>query len=167
MPRFRRYFLAGGPVFVTCVCRNRRPLLGSDSTKALLLDVMRDLRREIPYRMIGYVVLPDHFHWLLRLAAHRELPRLMQALKLRVSRRSGWGGVFWQRRYWDHHIRDAGDLRRHLDYVHYNPVKHGVVSSLEAYAWSSFHAYVARGVYPPGWGTVEPPAGAPPATARE
>ncbi len=80
----------------------------------------------------------------------------MQGVKLRVARRCGRAGTFWQRRYWDHHIRDRDDLRRHLDYIHFNPVRHGCASAPADHRWSSFRAYVARGRYPATWGEADP-----------
>jgi putative transposase len=63
---------------------------------------------------------------------------------------------FWQKRFWDHVIRDADDLAKHLDYIHYNPVKHGLVTTPELWPHSSFLAWQARGVYPIGWGRTLP-----------
>jgi len=63
---------------------------------------------------------------------------------------------FWQKRFWDHVIRDETDLERHLDHIHYNPVKHGLVSKPEMWPQSSYDAWKARGAYPDGWGWVEP-----------
>ena len=156
MSLLRRHYLDGAPVFVTAVCDGRRPLLRADATRSLLLEAMREARAGIPYRMLGWVILADHFHWLLRLEDPRALPRLIHTVKLRVVHRCGWGGRLWQRRYYDHHIRDGDDLRRHLDYIHYNPVKHGWARAPAAYRWSSFHAYVERGQYPRDWGTTDP-----------
>jgi len=61
-------------------------------------------------------------------------------------------GTLWQHRYWEHLLRDEADLRNHLDYLHWNPVKHGLVQRVADWPWSSFHRYVAQGDYPPDWG---------------
>jgi putative transposase len=60
--------------------------------------------------------------------------------------------AIWQRRFWEHTIRDEEDYSRHIDYIHYNPVKHGLVQSVSDWPWSSFHRYVKMGVYEPHWG---------------
>ncbi len=62
----------------------------------------------------------------------------------------------WQPRYWEHVVRDETDLRRHIEYIHFNPVKHGYVKAPIDWSYSSFHRYVKAGVYPPDWGTAEP-----------
>ena len=88
----------------------------------------------------------------------------MQSTKLRFTRRvriNSHGGKkqVWQRRYWDHLIRDQQDLQRHLDYIHYNPVKHQSAASPEAYPWSSFNHYLTQGKYEKGWGDKMEPEG--------
>jgi putative transposase len=93
-----------------------------------------------------------------------DVPLLIQAAKLRFSRRvrpenAGTGFHVWQKRYWDHVIRNESDMDRHLDYIHYNPVKHGLVTDPAKYAWSSFKTYQSRGSYPASWGIGAPPAG--------
>ena len=60
----------------------------------------------------------------------------------------------WQRRYWEHTLRDEGDVGRHCDYIHYNPVKHGYVQSVENWPFSSFRKFVPSGLYPVDWGGV-------------
>jgi putative transposase len=69
-----------------------------------------------------------------------------------ASRLSRVEATIWQRRFWEHTIQDEADLNRHRDYIHYNPVKHGLAESVSAWAWSSFHRYVKMGYYPSGWG---------------
>ena len=58
----------------------------------------------------------------------------------------------WQRRFWEHSLRDEEDLNRHIEYIHYNPVKHGLVKRAADWPWSSFHRYVRKGIVNPGWG---------------
>ncbi|MBI2883111.1 MAG: transposase, partial [Candidatus Methylomirabilis oxyfera] len=69
--------------------------------------------------------------------------------------RKGERGI-WQRRYWEHLIRDEGDYQRHVDYIHFNPVKHGYVQSVKEWPYSSFHRWVKRGIYPADWAAVSP-----------
>ncbi len=164
MTRIRRYYASATPVFITAVCHERRPYLRLPERKDLLLAVMREVKAELAFRMLAYAVLDDHFHWMIVPAVPTDFPRIMQSVKLRFSRRvlrvlPQEGPRLWQRRYWDHLIRDAGDLERHLDYIHFNPVRHGYVDSPLGYRWSSFQEYVDRGRYGSDWGAH----GAPPA----
>mgnify|MGYP001194510540 FL=1 len=159
MPDYRRAWIPGGVYFFTVVLEQRRPLFDSEARVALLREAVRRTRAERPFTIDGFVVLPDHLHCLWRLpegdadfaGRWREIKkRFTRGLALPASER------VWQRRFWEHAIRDEADWRRHLDYIHYNPVKHGHVARPGDWAWSSFKACVARGWYEPGWGESEP-----------
>nr|WP_306304479.1 hypothetical protein [Methylogaea oryzae] len=78
--------------------------------------------------------------------------RLHDPDALRASRRRHRELAIWQRRYWEHQIRDEEDLRRHVDYIHFNPAKHGLVSQVADWPHSTFHRFVAEGIYPANWG---------------
>ncbi len=107
------------------------------------------------------MVLNDHFHCLIRPEANSNFSRIIQSIKLSFTHR--WKQThsvntpvtLWQRRFWDHIIRDHEDLHRHLDYIHYNPVKHRFVTDLADWDWSSFKVYQAKGRYPLGWGVAQ------------
>ncbi len=124
---------------------------------------MREVKAEIPFRLLAYVILNDHFHCLIRPEADSYFSRIMQSVKLRFTHR--WkreqavetSVTLWQRRFWDHVIRDSTDLQQHLDYIHYNPVKHGYVTDPADYPWSSFKAHQAKGRYPRGWAKTQIP----------
>ena len=156
MTNIRRYHLENQAIFITAVCHKRMPNLASEREKNLLLDVMREVKVEMPFRLMAYVILNDHFHCIIRPEAASDFPRIVQSIKLRFTHRWKRKQVIttpinlWQRRFWDHVIRDANDLHRHLDYIHYNPVKHGLVSDPADYPWSSFHVHQAKGRYPHG-----------------
>jgi len=138
-------------VFLTIVCAGHRPLLlGHQSVVVRALAQTRD---ELGARVYAHVVMPDHLHLLL--GEVESCGNFVLRLKLKVQRRLQLGKL-WQDRYFDHIIRDEGDLHRHLDYVHYNPVKHAVVHQPEAYAFSSYAKYLRRGWYRLGWGHVAP-----------
>lgn len=161
MSRFRRYFSENTPIFITAVCHQRKPYLSSIEQKQRLLSVMREVKQELKYRILGYVLLDDHFHWIILPADEKAYPHIMQSVKLRFVRRmpeeeKGGDSRIWQRRYWDHLIRDQQDLHRHLDYIHYNPVKHGYTEGAADYPWSSFNEYRKRGQYRDGWGKSIP-----------
>jgi putative transposase len=79
----------------------------------------------------------------------RALPASQSRAQSKIAKREK--GI-WQRRYWEHVIRDEDDLQRHIDYIHYNPVKHGLVSRVSDWPHSSFHRYVEQGLLPVDWG---------------
>lgn len=158
MPNYRRHYLPV-PVFVTIVTHDRIPWLLAEADT--VLAAMRRVKARRPYRHLAHVLLPDHLHWLFAPVEPTDLSRIVAAMKREVSWRlkaRGVGGPLWQDRFYDHLIRDADDLRRHLDYIHYNPVRHGLVKRAGDYAHSSFAAWRQRGVYSPDWGRAEPEA---------
>lgn len=159
MPDYRRIRIPGHPLFLTIVTHERNPWLGDPEAVALLLDAMRRAKTKYPFRHLADVILPDHLHWLLLPSAESAFSDLVAALKRQVSWRrkeAGGTGPLWQKRFYDHLIRDDDDLGRHLDYIHFNPVKHGYVSRTCDDPWSSFDEWVKRGVYPADWGSAEP-----------
>ena len=112
-----------------------------------------------PYRHIAHVILHDHLHWMLLPDDGVRFSAVVGALKRDVTwrlKRTGVSGPLWQERFFDHVIRDPDDFRRHLDYVHFNPVRHGYVRQAIDFGQSSFRAWVERGVYSADWGTTEP-----------
>jgi len=163
MTDIRRYPLNSAPVFITAVCHQRRPVL-VDAEKQRLLDVMREVKEETAYRMLAYVILDDHFHALIQPEQDCDLSRIIQSVKLRFTHRHKQAHgimhnvILWQRRFWDHHIRDDDDQRRHLDYIHYNPVRHGYVAVPARYRWSSMAAWIERGTYSEDWGAAGAPS---------
>ncbi len=151
-------------MFLTAVCRDRTAILQPDHEKECLLTALRAVKEHIPFRLFAYVLLDEHIHLLIAPDVANDFPRIMQSLKLRYSRsykqRHALHGnvTLWQPRYWDHVIRDQDDLHRHMDYIHYNPVKHGYAEAAGAYVWSSFRTHVAHGHYPHAWGSEDIPA---------
>jgi len=161
--------------FFTLVTTGRRPLFATATARHLLHDAIEKTRAERPWDMEAIVLLPDHLHmlWCLpegdvdysgRIAAMKK--RFTRAYVLHGApevavssgqRRHRLRGV-WQRRFWEHAIRDARDLKMHLDYIHLNPVKHGLVVRPVAWKWSSFRRFVENGEYERNWlGRVELP----------
>ena len=125
--------------------------------KDLLLSVMREVKASSGFTMHAYVIIDNHFHWVIT-PRGQDFSTIMQSVKLRFTHRVKRAmGVLtpkrlWQRRFWDHVIRDADDLHRHMDYIHYNPVKHGCVSKPVDYTWSSLSACAQKGNYTTNWG---------------
>ena len=150
MPNYRRDRTPGGTYFFTVNLRNRRESLLVDRID-LLRDCVARERAARPFSLVAWVVLPDHMHWLWRLpAADSDYPTRWRRIKTAFSKALGRDDV-WQLRYWEHRIRDERDLHRHVDYIHLNPAKHGLVARPGEWAHSSFHEYVKRGVYSLDW----------------
>jgi putative transposase len=159
MPKYRRYHIPGHPVFLTIVTHNRQTWLGDEVRVETLLQAMRWAQTKYRFRHVAHVVLPHHLHWMLVPAGETNFSDLVAAVKREVTWRlneSEHKGLLWQKRFYDHLIRDNDDFGRHLDYAHFNPVRHGYVSRAADYRWSSFHEWVKRGVYDEDWGEIEP-----------
>ena len=159
---FRRYYVPDAIVFITQVVQDRKPVFRDEIYLELLLSTLRRVKELRPFAMLGYVFLPDHFHLLIRPIGDSNFSQIMHSLKPNFTKAYkqtiGFTGSlrFWQKRFWDHVIRDETDLQRHLDYIHYNPVKHGLVIKPEDWAHSSFLAWKERGAYPDEWGWAVP-----------
>lgn len=163
---YRRNYQAGGVYFFTVVTQSRRPVLIEHITRLRL--AFRQVKARYPFEIDAVVILPDHLHTIWRLSEDdNDYSRRWMVLKRIFS--SGLGpGVrtesqqvkrekgIWQRRFWEHAIRDEEDWRRHMDYIHYNPVKHGYVSSPGKWPYGSFSRAVHEGMYEPDWGASEP-----------
>jgi putative transposase len=165
MVQYRRNFVPGGTFFFTVTLANRQ-----SSVLVAHLDVLRrsfrKTRRERPFSIDAIVVLPDHLHVVMTLPPDdADFPGRWKRIKSLFTRYAIAGGVvsernqrgeysIWQRRYWEHTIRDEADLARHVDYIHYNPVKHGYVPQVGDWPHSSFHRYVKLGILPADWGGV-------------
>jgi putative transposase len=163
MTSYRRNFTQGGTFFFTVNLEDRRLSLLTEYI-AELRGAVRDVRMRHPFTIDAMVVLPDHLHavWTLP-EGETNFSLLWRQIKSKFSRNlpvgerisnsrvaKGERGI-WQRRYWEHTIRDENDFARHVDYVHINPVKHGLVSRVRDWPYSSFHRMVKLGLYPEDW----------------
>ena len=124
----------------------------------------RKTQHHMPFTLNAMVVLPDHLHLLLTLPdGDHDYAKRIKCLKGQFSRQipktefvnesranKGERGI-WQRRYWEHRIRDELDYQRHMDYIHYNPVKHGHALRASDWLYSTFHQYALQGIYPLDW----------------
>ena len=165
MSNYRRTILPGGVFFFTVVTQNRAPLFSTIERVALLRAAFRKVRARKPFTIDAIVVLPDHLHCIWRLPeGDGDYSGRWREIKKAVSREiTGDTNArkerpVWQRRFWEHVIRDEKDWHRHMDYIHYNPVKHGYVMYPGDWPWSSFERYVKRGWYEASWGEAEPVA---------
>jgi putative transposase len=168
MPNYRRAFQPGGTFFLTLVTEQRAPHFESEDARAMLRHAIEHCRKLHPFLLEAIVLLYDHLHLLITLpegdfdfsrritnikstftrsflaAGGDEQPRSHSRLRQRAR------GI-WQRRFWEHTIRDETDRIRHLDYIHYNPVKHGYVPCPHAWPHSSFHQFVSQQRYESDW----------------
>jgi putative transposase len=154
MVRYRRNRVPGGTFFFTVTLRNRRSDLLVTRIDALR-EAWRLAKVRVPHEVIAAIVLPEHLHAVIAMRdATADYPRLWQDIKEGFTRRVQPAGLRspWQARYWEHTLRDEDDLRRHVDYVHINPLKHGLVDRASDWPHSTFHRYVARGLLPFDWG---------------
>ena len=157
MREYRRLFVPGGTYFFTVVTADRKPWLDDPAARDILADAMRSVRSTRHFVTNAIVVLPDHIHCIWTLPPDdadyaRRWKGIKQRCTSRLRRHGIVRGEIWQRNYWEHLVRDQDDLRRHLDYIHYNPVKHGLCGRPADWPASSFRRYVAEGVYPLDWG---------------
>ena len=151
----RRWRIEGGCYFFTLVTRERRQWLRTLGAIAALREGFRAELRARPFTIEAIVILPDHLHSIWTLPeGDADFSTRWRRIKGRVTRQLGEpadGSGLWQPRFWEHAIRDEADLRAHLDYVHFNPVRHGLVASPALWPHSSFHRHVRLGTYPAAW----------------
>jgi len=171
MVHYRRNLVPGGTYFFTVTLRDRR-------SDALVrhIDVLRTallaVRERSPFRVVAMAVMPDHLHavWTLP-PGDADYAGRWRAVKAALVRGAGRAGLpvernakgeaaIWQRRFWEHTIRDAADLATHCDYIHYNPVRHGLVARPAEWPHSTIHRFIASGIYPTDWATSGSPDGA-------
>jgi putative transposase len=170
MSDYRRSRITGGTYFFTVVAQERRPILTTEKVRAALREAIQQVRTTLPFQIDAWVLLPDHLHCIWTLPeGDTNFSARWAIIKRQVngrcvstinpsqshSRLKRNERTFWQRRFWEHQIRDDNDLAKHLDYIHWNPVKYGLVKAAKDWSYSSFHKYVAQGGYPSDWGGGE------------
>jgi len=154
----RRYYVPNSVVFITQALDNRAPVLLETRTLALLRQTLHNTKELYPFTMLAYVYLPDHLHLLIRPHEGITHSKILHSFKsyfahVYAGEIAGEASVrFWQKRYYDHIIRSESDLEDHLDYIHYNPCKHGYVSRPEDWQHTSYQHWRERGAYDTGWG---------------
>ena len=154
--RYRRPYPSGALVFLTLVTHRRAACLCEDPVRLALSRAAAHVRARHPFHTVAYVVLPDHCHLLWQLpddAADYSLR--VRLIKHHMARQPGLPNPLWQKRFWEHQIRDEGDMQMHMDYIHFNPVRHGYVGKAREWPDSSFHHHVERGRYDREWGLSE------------
>ena len=172
MPEYRRVRVCGATVFITFVTFGRFHIFEDENVLHILYRVWNKVANRHPFTTDAICVLPDHIHTLITLPENdsnyslriREIKRLFtinyladfnEIVRRDSSRISKNEATIWQRRFWEHTIRDNQDYENHFNYIHFNPVKHGLVNNVADWPWSSFHRHVKSGVYEPDWGNGE------------
>jgi putative transposase len=163
MVGYRRNFVSGGTYFFTVTVADRSSSLLVEQI-AFLRHAFRVAPAERPFKTDAIVILPDHLHAVMtlpegdadfsgrwrRIESTFTRQVVAEAVPAKRNRRGEYS--LWQRRFWEHTIRDETDFARHFDYIHYNPVKHALVSRVSDWPHSSFHRYVRSGLLPKDWG---------------
>ena len=174
MPDYRRIYVPGGTYFFTVVTEGREHLFASERNRSRLRKAIESVLAEAPAAIEAMVLLPDHLHtiWTLpegdldyssRWGQIKE--RFTRAflegggreVGFSASRRKHCERSVWQKRFWEHTVRDEEGFERCFNYIHWNPVKHGLVNRVVDYPWSSFHRFVRAGHYDKHWGSAEVP----------
>ena len=164
MTEYRRAKTPGATYFFTVNCAKRKGNSTLTDNISTLRNAFRKVKNDHPFQINAIVILPEHLHciwtlpqndsdfgirWgLIKSAFSHAIPKTEHRSESR--RKRGERGI-WQRRYWEHLIRGEEDYARHVDYIHWNPVKHGWAKQVKDWPYSSFHAHVAQGIYPLEW----------------
>jgi putative transposase len=163
MSHYRRARTEGASYFFTVVTKDRKPWFEHEENIDILRNAFRSIMSQRPFVIEAIVILPDHLHTIWNMpASDCDYSSRWREIKKCVSRhldpRTNIRGErpVWQRRFWEHQICDEQDWRNHMDYIHYNPVKHRLVDNVRDWPWSSFHRLVAKGWYESDWGNSEP-----------
>jgi len=173
MPNYRRSKTKGGTYFFTVVAYRRQRILTLPESRKFLRRAITEIKTRYPFEGVAWVLLPDHLHTIWTLPdGDSQFSKRWGLIKANFSKqakglfhRETWMNdskirhretTIWQRRFWEHQIRDEADFAKHVDYIHYNPVKHGYVTRVRDWPYSTFHRFVQSDVYRNGWaGTKE------------
>ncbi|OQW88249.1 MAG: transposase [Thiotrichaceae bacterium IS1] len=166
MSDYLRYRVPGGCYFFTVNLLERKKHLLTEHID-LLRHAFRTVKQQRPFHIDAIIILPEHLHCIWTLPENdadfsgrwraikkifsKQLPTTEYRSEVRLNRHER--GI-WQRRFWEHTIRDEMDYIKHIDYIHYNPVKHGWVTHVIDWPYSSFHRFVKQGICSPTWGTT-------------
>ena len=172
MTKYRRADCPGGYYFFTVVAYKRRPILVGPLARDCLREAITEVRQKQDFEVVAWCLLPDHLHCIWKLpVGDKDFSGRWAGIKSRFTRKYlAGGGVeleqtasrrnrrergVWQRRFWEHQIRDEDDLQVHINYIHYNPVKHELVTKVEDWPFSTYHRYVKGGRYQDeDWGLI-------------
>lgn len=168
MSDYRRAYSPGGTFFFTVVTHDRQPLLCGEDARRHLRSIMQECQRTWPFDIQALVLLPDHLHtiwtlpqddsnfsrrwgWIKKTFTQRWLACGHEAADVSESKARRHRRGVWQVRFWEHQLRDEQDTKAHFDYIHYNPVRHGLATCPHRWPYSTFHKWVEKGTYPADW----------------
>ena len=169
MANYQRLYDKSGTYFFTVVTQERRPIFFNEENIQKLRNVFKEVMEKRPFNIEAIVILPDHIHCIWKLPHNDcDFSNRWKEIKYRFS--IDYNGPFpksdsmnkkkekglWQRRFWEHLIRDQEDFNRHFDYIHYNPVKHKLTERVIDWPYSSFKRFVDKGIYKQNWGAILP-----------
>ncbi len=164
MSNYRRTKISGASYFFTAVTYKRRKFLTDDFTRPILKDAFRQIQSEMPFQTIALCLMPDHIHCIWRLPQESNdyskrwsmIKRIFtkqylaaggKELTQSISRENKGERGIWQRRFWEHRIRDNEDMENHIHYIHHNPVKHGYVQYPDQWVYSTFQRFSSKEMY--------------------
>lgn len=149
---YKRLYIPNGLVFLTIVTYNRIPILTNDIN--VINKVIQNVSKYYDFEIIAYSIMPDHIHCIIKSTPIEDYPKIVKSFKYAFTKNVGLVKPtykrLWQNRYWEHTIRDETDLYRHIDYIHYNSVKHYNIAPKE-WEFSSFKHFVTNGYYEEEW----------------
>ena len=168
MPDYRRSLVEGGTYFFTLVTYDRLPILNTEHSRKILHQSWVEVKERFYFETVAVCLLPDHLHCIWKLPeGDADYPVRWKEIKRRftirylkeigpgeernLSRQKKHEAAIWQRRYWEHTLFEQVDFEEHLDYIHYNPIKHGFVTRAIDWPFSSFPRYVKEGIYEADW----------------
>lgn len=158
MSDYRRLYEPGGIYFFTLVTSGRRPFLCEEKTLIRLKKALHYTKKKYPFRIIGLVILPDHIHCIWQLpvgdsdfSTRWSMVKRYFSIGIKSDVNHRREKDIWQRRFWEHLIKDEGDLERCLEYIHYNPVKHGYVNKPYDWVYGTFKRDAEKGLYEIDW----------------
>jgi len=142
----KRFYVTGLLYFITSVIENREPIFINENCVQILLRVLNQYARNCYIEIIAFVVLPDHLHLLISpKSQNHTISAFMKSVKgktaIEINRALRRKGRLWQHQFLDHIVRSKEDYRSHIEYIHYNPIKHGLCDKPQDYRWSSYRFY--------------------------
>jgi putative transposase len=154
---YKRLFIENTYVFLTIITHKRKKILIKNIK--LLRKSFSECKKKYNFDIFSIVIMPNHIHMIIKPENIYEYPKIVGQIKSYFTKNlpfeyelnSSREANIWQRRYWEHTIRDEEDLYKYLDYIHFNPIKHGVVMCVNKWDYSSFKKFVKMGYYETDW----------------
>jgi len=158
---YKRLFIDNTYLFITIVTNKRKKILIKNID--LLRKSFKECKKKYNFDIFSIVIIPDHIHMIIKPENINEYPQIIGLIKIYFTKNSNIKyeinntreANVWQRRFWEHTIKDEKDLYKHLDYIHFNPIKHGYVNKPKEWQYSSFNKFVKLGYYEMDWCNFE------------